>query len=222
MQRVSWQDGNADEDGTTSRPSRCCGGALSPSKLGKPIEYPRDLVPSENPFWSWPFLGPLLLENESSDARDHCANERTFLSYLRLSIYMAILSVAIVVSFHLRSQPSALELRIAKPLGIIFWILAFACLMVGFGNYTSSYIHPPCPGLLQTVDDLPETVNKYANRTAIVQSGWITQTVSFHSRIGESKRGHAANTLQIMSLVALSIIGTCVVLLIITKVQVDE
>ncbi|KAK7956078.1 uncharacterized protein PG986_005300, partial [Apiospora aurea] len=97
--------------------------------------------PSDSPFWSWPFLGPLLLENESSDARDHCANERTFLSYLRLSIYMAIVSVAIVVSFHLRSQPSALELRIAKPLGIIFWILAFACLLVGFGNYTSPYTH---------------------------------------------------------------------------------
>lgn len=57
---------------------------------------------------------------------------------------MAIVSVAIVVSFHLRSQPSDLELRIAKPLGIIFWILAFACLLVGFGNYTSSCIHYLC------------------------------------------------------------------------------
>ena len=55
-------------------------------------------------------------------------------------MYMAIVSVAIVVSFHLRSQPTALELRIAKPLGIIFWILAFACLLVGFGNYTSPSI----------------------------------------------------------------------------------
>ncbi|KAK8868617.1 hypothetical protein PGQ11_007195 [Apiospora arundinis] len=181
MQRGSWENGDV-VDSTTSRASGCCGGALSASKLGKPVEYPRDLIPSDNPFWSWPFLGPLLLENESSDARDHCANERTFLSYLRLSIYMAIVSVAIVVSFHLRSQPSALELRIAKPLGIIFWILAFACLLVGFGNYT-------------------KTVNKYANRTAIVQTGWITQTI--------------------MSLVALSIIGTCVILLVIAKVQVD-
>ncbi|KAK7927042.1 hypothetical protein PG985_004040 [Apiospora marii] len=96
---------------------------------------------------------------------------------------MAIVSVAIVVSFHLRTQPSALELRFAKPLGIIFWILAFACLLVGFGNYT-------------------KTVNKYANKTAIVQTGWITQTI--------------------MSLVALSIIGTCVILLVITKVQEDR
>lgn len=28
-------------------------------------------------FFSWPFFGPLVLENRSSDARDHCANERS-------------------------------------------------------------------------------------------------------------------------------------------------
>lgn len=48
---------------------------------------------------------------------------------------MAIVAVAIVLSFHLRSEPSPLELKIAKPLGITFWVLAAACLMVGVGNY---------------------------------------------------------------------------------------
>lgn len=109
MQRVSRENRNV-EHGTASRTSRCCAGALSASKLGKPVEYPRDLMyayrligivfqcplltskserarnshiqtttsrPSDSPFWSWPFLGPLLLDNESSDARDHCANERS-------------------------------------------------------------------------------------------------------------------------------------------------
>lgn len=28
-------------------------------------------------FFLWPLFGPLLFENESSDARDHCANERS-------------------------------------------------------------------------------------------------------------------------------------------------
>ncbi|KAI3400593.1 hypothetical protein diail_2796 [Diaporthe ilicicola] len=79
-------------------------------------------------FFVWPFFGPLLIENQTSDARDHCANERTFLSYLRLSIYMAIVSVAIVLSFHLKSRPSAAELRMAKPLGLVFWVLSVACL----------------------------------------------------------------------------------------------
>lgn len=86
-------------------------------------------------FFAWPFLGPLLFENQTSDARDHCANERTFLSYLRLSVYMAVVAVAIVLSFHLKSRPSPAELRMAKPLGLVFWGLSVACLLVGLGNY---------------------------------------------------------------------------------------
>ena len=58
-----------------------------------------------------------------------------FLSYLRLSIYMAIVSVAIVLSFHLTHPPTALELRMAKPLGVIFWALSVMCLVLGLSNY---------------------------------------------------------------------------------------
>ncbi|KAK0641639.1 hypothetical protein B0T16DRAFT_218653 [Cercophora newfieldiana] len=105
-----------------------------------------------------PFFGPLIFDNETSDCRDHCANERTFLSYLRLSIYMAIVSVAITLSFHLRKTATEIELRMAKPLGAIFWALSVACLGVGMSNYIN-------------------TVNKYSRRAAIVQTGWKTQTV---------------------------------------------
>lgn len=82
-----------------------------------------------------------------------------FLSYLRLSVYMAVVSIAIVISFHLKSQPTKLELRMARPLGIIFWFLSLSCLALGFGNYI-------------------KTVQKYSRRVAIVQTGWKTQTVS--------------------------------------------
>lgn len=158
-------------------------------------------------FWTWPF-GSLLFENETSDARDHCANERSsspltrpprlkglelssfvlspasipitsacslrgregtrkgcprtlpptanlvlltnyltvaFLSYLRLSIYMAVVSVAIVLSFHLKDRPSALELRMARPLGATFWALSVCCLFLGVGNYVSKSLLWPCP-----------------------------------------------------------------------------
>lgn len=50
---------------------------------------------------------------------------------------MTIVAVAIVLSFHLKHQPTELERRMAKPLGIIFWLLAAACLAAGFGNYIS-------------------------------------------------------------------------------------
>ncbi|KAK3990046.1 hypothetical protein QBC44DRAFT_342111 [Cladorrhinum sp. PSN332] len=126
------------------------------------LVQPVDLQSASSSFTSAfclpPVFGPLIFNNETSDCRDHCANERTFLSYLRLSIYMAIVSVAIVLSFHLRKTASEVELRMAVPLGAIFWILSVSCLGVGVANYI-------------------KTVNKYSRRAAIVQSGWKTQTV---------------------------------------------
>ncbi|KAI0888993.1 uncharacterized protein GGS22DRAFT_65844 [Annulohypoxylon maeteangense] len=163
-----------------NQPSSSCRDALSFSNLRRPVQV-GDTSPS-NVFWIWPFLGPLLVVNESSDTRDHCANERTFLSYLRLSIYMAVVAIAIVSSFHLKSQPSDLELRMARPLGIIFWLLSLACLVLGFGNYI-------------------KTLDKYSRKVAIVQTGWRTQSI--------------------MSLIALSIVSTCVILLVIEKLR-DE
>ncbi|KAI0840983.1 hypothetical protein F5Y06DRAFT_234798 [Hypoxylon sp. FL0890] len=158
-------------------PCSCCG-AHSFSELTRPVEVGD--CSAGNLFWSWPFLGPLLVQNDTSDTRDHCANERTFLSYLRLSVYMAIVAVAIVLSFHLKSQPSDLELRMARPLGIIFWLLSLTCLVLGFGNYI-------------------KTLDKYSKKRAIVQTGWRTQSI--------------------MSLISLSIVGTCVILLVIAKLE---
>ena|SRR5579871_3735064 len=107
-----------------------------------------------------PFFGSLLFENNTSDARDHCANERTFLSWLRLAVYMAIVSVAIVVSFHLQNQPTAIEKQMALPFGIVFWLLSLACLAAGLANYL-------------------RTVTRYSRRAALVQSGWKTEMVCF-------------------------------------------
>ncbi|KAF2152315.1 hypothetical protein K461DRAFT_225744, partial [Myriangium duriaei CBS 260.36] len=105
-----------------------------------------------------PYFGVLLFDNNDSDARDHCANERTFLSWLRLSTYMAVVAVAIMISFHLKHQPTALEQRMALPFGLIFWLLSLACLASGLSNYI-------------------KTVTKYSRRQALVQSGWKTQVV---------------------------------------------
>ncbi|KAK7748535.1 hypothetical protein SLS53_000555 [Cytospora paraplurivora] len=145
-----------EEDGTLCGVS-CCAPVRA---LTRPVEVEDPFTAgyhgNEDAFFVWPFFGPLLFDNTTSDARDNCANERTFLSYLRLSVYMAIVSVAIVLSFHLKSQPSPAELRMAKPLGVMFWVLSVACLFVGLGNYI-------------------QTVNKYSRKAAIVQSGIKTQ-----------------------------------------------
>lgn len=111
-------------------------------------------------------------------AADETDPAKAFLSYLRLSIYMAIVAIAIVLSFHLKSQPSHLELRMARPLGIIFWLLSLSCLVLGFGNYISS---SSLLLLLQNYLSLMkriETLDKYSKKVAIVQTGWRTQSVS--------------------------------------------
>ncbi|KAB8271560.1 hypothetical protein BDV30DRAFT_145438 [Aspergillus minisclerotigenes] len=121
-----------------------------------PVLVDEHLEDNHHIFLSRPWLGALLFENATSDARDHCANERTFLSWLRLSMYLAVVSVAIIISFHFHGGPTGLERRMALPLGIIFWILSLACLVNGFANYV-------------------RTVRKYSRKAALVQSGWKTQ-----------------------------------------------
>ncbi|MCJ1313357.1 hypothetical protein MMC25_007035 [Agyrium rufum] len=101
---------------------------------------------------------PLLLNNIASTTRDHLANERTFLSWLRLSIYLSVVSIAILLSFHLRNAPTPLEKKIALPLGLTFWVLAIACLGSGVMNYV-------------------QTARGYAGRRALVQSGVWTQII---------------------------------------------
>jgi hypothetical protein len=72
---------------------------------------------------------------------------------------MSIVAVAILISFHLKAEASALEKRIALPFGLVFWILAIACLAAGLNNYI-------------------KTVSRYSRRQALVQSGTGTQLVS--------------------------------------------
>jgi hypothetical protein len=67
--------------------------------------------------------------------------------------------MAVVMSFHLKSEPSDMELKVAMPLGIIFWLLSLACLVSG------AYIYY-------------KTIVQYSQRAALVQSDWKTEIVS--------------------------------------------
>ncbi len=81
---------------------------------------------------------------------------------------MSVVAVAILISFHLKSEPTSLERRVALPFGLVFWFLALACLISGLSNYI-------------------KTVNRYSRRQALVQSGVATQIVSrlFHFVLSE-------------------------------------
>ena len=58
---------------------------------------------------------------------------------------MAVLSVAITLSFHLKHRATELERRVAKPLGAVFWLLSVAMLALGLANYVGTCPPPPPP-----------------------------------------------------------------------------
>lgn len=101
---------------------------------------------------------------------------------------MAVVSIAITVSFHLKNEPSPLELRMAKPLGTIFWALSVMTLFAGVGNYISKsiafsfYLSTSTRRFAQEEGKcilmrFIATVNQYSKRAAIVQIGWKTHAV---------------------------------------------
>lgn len=117
---------------------------------------------------------------------------------------MAVVSIAITLSFHVKHQPSAYELRIAKPLGALFWALSVLMLGLGLGNYISTATAPsrftsPC---VSQTDGVPGTVNQYSRRTAIVQTGWKTQVI--------------------LGILATCIVATCVILILIERTNSRE
>ncbi|TGZ77847.1 hypothetical protein EX30DRAFT_343747 [Ascodesmis nigricans] len=106
-----------------------------------------------------PLITPLVFENTASDARDHCANERNFMSFLRLSIYLYIVGLALLFSFSfsLVDPPTEMEKRLSLPMGIVFICLSLGCLAMGGGQYLG-------------------TVRKYGKRKAIVESGRVARS----------------------------------------------
>ena len=54
---------------------------------------------------------PILVPHEATD----------FFSWLRLSIYMCAVSLAIFLGYQLKMRPVPAERQIAMPLGLVFW-----------------------------------------------------------------------------------------------------
>ncbi len=96
---------------------------------------------------------------------------------------MAVVSVALVLSFHLKQKPTETELRMAKPLRscILDPIGSLSCAWAGELHQLSRiHFHALEGGLVSflILTDRSETVNKYSRKQALVQTGWKTQSVS--------------------------------------------
>ena len=106
---------------------------------------------------------------------------------------MSVVSVAIIISFHLKSQPTSIERRVALPVGLIFWLLSIACLISGLANYI-------------------KTVTKYSRRQALVQTGLKTQIVRRFTNAYQCF-SRLILDLQVFTVVACAIIAACVLFL---------
>jgi uncharacterized membrane protein YidH (DUF202 family) len=87
----------------------------------------------------------LILENKGSIARDHLANERTFLAWLRSSLSMITVGVAITQLFRLQTGSSGSSggsvnkvTELGRPLGGSFVALGILFLWLGASRYFHS------------------------------------------------------------------------------------
>ncbi|ORZ17020.1 hypothetical protein BCR42DRAFT_295831, partial [Absidia repens] len=76
----------------------------------------------------------ILLENKASVARDHLANERTFLAWLRTSLSLITVGVAITQLYHLNPSSSN-KIVVGRALGATFVALSIVFLYFANARY---------------------------------------------------------------------------------------
>ncbi|PIS49380.1 hypothetical protein CJI97_005555 [Candidozyma auris] len=77
-------------------------------------------------------LGSEVIANKGAVARDHMANERTFLAWLRTSLSLTTIGIGIVQLFKLQLKGEYEEMtKFGKPIGAGFFLLGISVLLFG-------------------------------------------------------------------------------------------
>ncbi|GAA6000507.1 hypothetical protein JCM10207_008043 [Rhodosporidiobolus poonsookiae] len=102
-----------------------------------------------------------LVPNEGSTARDYCARERNFLSWIKLSSTLAVISASLLIRFQFGTRIGMPDWEVAAetPLGILFFIATLAAIIVSATTFHS-------------------TDTGYAQRKAFVYAGQAAELVS--------------------------------------------
>ncbi|KAI8094970.1 uncharacterized protein B0P05DRAFT_445633, partial [Gilbertella persicaria] len=74
----------------------------------------------------------VILENKGNTARDHLANERTYLAWFRTSLSLITLGIGIIQVYHLSN---ANHTRLGRALGLIFVMASIVFLYFGNVRY---------------------------------------------------------------------------------------
>ena len=73
-----------------------------------------------------------LVDNNSSEARDHLANERTFLAWLRTGFAISALGILLA---RVDSSTGISNLGMNKAVSILFVLLGICCILLGIGRF---------------------------------------------------------------------------------------
>ncbi|BGP01169.1 hypothetical protein NBRC10513v2_002121 [Rhodotorula toruloides] len=103
-------------------------------------DAPSSIESQERRPFSEKLWGRLIIPNDGSTARDYLARERNFLSWIKLSSTLAVLSAALLIRFQFGSQVQLpeWEQKAQVPLGILFFIACIASLVIGTTTFYRS------------------------------------------------------------------------------------
>ncbi|KAF8311555.1 hypothetical protein DL93DRAFT_1387937 [Clavulina sp. PMI_390] len=94
---------------------------------------PHDVSSEENGVRSQDI--PRKIKNVGSTARDACAIERNFLSYLRLGILLSLLSSSLLLNARISNTTSTEPVQAQLPLGTLFFVASLLATFSGWWAY---------------------------------------------------------------------------------------